>query len=351
MTALLQEMDGFGARQSQVNVMAATNLPEGLDAAVLRRFDQRIFVDVPDRVARLELLKIALRENYNWPHPLDLTAEEQEQEAADDKSNECWIENIAVFSGGDTHASLRAKFGSDKRFAPLLSKMRGWTEPIRLTDSISKSQVRGEKKDAGFLQRLADATTWKQDQSFMDLIGQLLGPNPNKGTAKENVPQRSGIEVSDMGIEQYGFTASDVTKIVSNAVLKAGFRMLTAIQASTKANGITQASSTQYAQHVEVKDRVLDRKESFWVLIPQDLREKGGFLPAECAKRIIPSSGVDIKELVLLGNVLNQGQIAESSVVSFDIRPSDLLAAIAEFRPSVKSCAYERLFETQSDNC
>lgn len=56
---LLVEMDGFDNRQAVV-VVAATNRPDGLDAALLRpgRFDRRVTVDRPDWTGRLAILKI-----------------------------------------------------------------------------------------------------------------------------------------------------------------------------------------------------------------------------------------------------------------------------------------------------
>ncbi len=56
---LLAEMDGFGAN-TPVIVLAATNRPETLDAALLRagRFDRQVLVDKPDFAGRLAILKV-----------------------------------------------------------------------------------------------------------------------------------------------------------------------------------------------------------------------------------------------------------------------------------------------------
>ncbi|MEA3419981.1 MAG: ATP-dependent zinc metalloprotease FtsH [Campylobacterota bacterium] len=56
---LLAEMDGFGTN-TPVIVLAATNRPEVLDAALLRagRFDRQVLVDKPDYEGRLEILKV-----------------------------------------------------------------------------------------------------------------------------------------------------------------------------------------------------------------------------------------------------------------------------------------------------
>ncbi|SFV01172.1 AAA family ATPase [Alicyclobacillus macrosporangiidus] len=58
---LLTEMDGMSTTQTpMVLVMAATNRPDMLDAALLRpgRFDRQIKVDLPDKEGRLHILRI-----------------------------------------------------------------------------------------------------------------------------------------------------------------------------------------------------------------------------------------------------------------------------------------------------
>ena len=57
---LLAEMDGFSSDNSPVIVLAATNRPEVLDAALLRpgRFDRQVLVDKPDYKGRIDILKV-----------------------------------------------------------------------------------------------------------------------------------------------------------------------------------------------------------------------------------------------------------------------------------------------------
>ena len=57
---LLTEMDGFNASDKPVIVLAATNQPETLDAALLRpgRFDRQVLVDRPDLSGRRTILEI-----------------------------------------------------------------------------------------------------------------------------------------------------------------------------------------------------------------------------------------------------------------------------------------------------
>jgi cell division protease FtsH len=56
---ILAEMDGFSGHEAVI-VLAATNRPDVLDPALLRpgRFDRHITLDLPDRKARIDILKV-----------------------------------------------------------------------------------------------------------------------------------------------------------------------------------------------------------------------------------------------------------------------------------------------------
>jgi transitional endoplasmic reticulum ATPase len=59
---ILQEMDGFERTTSNILFMGATNVPWNLDPAVMRpgRFDEKIYVPLPDRAARRAMLEMYL---------------------------------------------------------------------------------------------------------------------------------------------------------------------------------------------------------------------------------------------------------------------------------------------------
>jgi cell division protease FtsH len=63
LNALLVEMDGFNTQEGVI-IIAATNRPDVLDAALLRpgRFDRQIVIDMPDLIGREEILKVHARE-------------------------------------------------------------------------------------------------------------------------------------------------------------------------------------------------------------------------------------------------------------------------------------------------
>jgi proteasome regulatory subunit len=79
---LLAEMDGFSPR-GDIRLIAATNRPDILDPAMLRpgRFDRLIEVPLPDKEARLEILKIHSR-NMNVDPEVDFTVLAEQSDLA-----------------------------------------------------------------------------------------------------------------------------------------------------------------------------------------------------------------------------------------------------------------------------
>lgn len=57
-TEFLVQMQGVGAKNDNVLVLGATNLPWCIDSAIRRRFERRIYIPLPDEVARRELFKM-----------------------------------------------------------------------------------------------------------------------------------------------------------------------------------------------------------------------------------------------------------------------------------------------------
>lgn len=95
LTAFLAEMDGFANDPSKpVFVLAATNFDaepgseRSLDSALMRRFDRRIYIDLPSKADRIKFLKMKRERN----HAIQLTDEQ--------------IDNIAMRSTGMSLAEL-----------------------------------------------------------------------------------------------------------------------------------------------------------------------------------------------------------------------------------------------------
>jgi len=60
-TQLLTELDGAKKSDRHVFLLAATNLPEQVDPAILSRFDQKVEIPLPDADQRRQLFEIAIR--------------------------------------------------------------------------------------------------------------------------------------------------------------------------------------------------------------------------------------------------------------------------------------------------
>ena len=72
-TEFLVQMQGVGSKEGKILVLGATNFPWGLDPAMRRRFQKRIYIPLPDYEARLYMLKRKLKKQPNslQPHEFD----------------------------------------------------------------------------------------------------------------------------------------------------------------------------------------------------------------------------------------------------------------------------------------
>ena len=134
--ALLNEMDGFSTNPSKpVFVLAATNFDaqygqkSALDAAVLRRFDRRIFVDLPDRDDRKKYITERLSKSRQ-------------------KLDEAVIENFSMRSIGMSLAELSSVID----FALRTMIMKGET---KLTENMLD--------EAFETYRFGEKTEWKEE--------------------------------------------------------------------------------------------------------------------------------------------------------------------------------------------
>ena len=59
-TELLVQMDGVGKDTRGVLILGATNIPWQLDAAIRRRFQRRVHINLPDTTARMKMFEISV---------------------------------------------------------------------------------------------------------------------------------------------------------------------------------------------------------------------------------------------------------------------------------------------------
>lgn len=91
-TEFLVQMQGVGKDDEGILVLGATNIPWGLDPAIRRRFERRIYIPLPDYEGRLFLVKHNLK---NTPHTIT------------EKDVEVIAQKIDGFSGSDVSIFIR----------------------------------------------------------------------------------------------------------------------------------------------------------------------------------------------------------------------------------------------------
>lgn len=73
MTEFLVQMQGVGKGEDGVLVLGATNIPWGIDSAMRRRFEKRVYIALPETAARRAMFGIHIGDTDN-----DLTSEDKE---------------------------------------------------------------------------------------------------------------------------------------------------------------------------------------------------------------------------------------------------------------------------------
>ena len=68
-------MQGVGHDDEGILVLGATNIPWDLDPAVRRRFQKKIYIPLPEKIARVTLFKLQLGKD----NPSSITEEEIEE--------------------------------------------------------------------------------------------------------------------------------------------------------------------------------------------------------------------------------------------------------------------------------
>ncbi|MBA3301011.1 MAG: ATP-dependent zinc metalloprotease FtsH [Thermoleophilaceae bacterium] len=109
---LLVEMDGFGTT-SEVVVIAASNLLEKLDPALLRpgRFDRQIFVSPPDLTGRERILEVHSEDKPLHEVDLELVARQTSGLTGADLANIC--NEAAIFAGRENRDVVLMKDFND----------------------------------------------------------------------------------------------------------------------------------------------------------------------------------------------------------------------------------------------
>lgn len=190
--ALLQAMDGI-IKSPKVSVIAATNYPWDIDDAVLRRLSARVFVDLPDAAARKWLVESVLAENYG--NPLQPLKERRKEYA---KSPKVVITDVY---------ELMNEYGFGCEPHSKEEKLR-WKEGKKIVTSPYVNSIASDKYISG--------------------IDVHLGPTEEGKTVIEKIKSGEYVNPEDYKGQDpiFGYSASDIIKMMNIAVQSASFEAL-----------------------------------------------------------------------------------------------------------------------------
>ena len=193
---LLQAMDGIKSNPN-VSVLAATNYPWSLDDAILRRFTTRIFVDLPDPIAIEFLVRQELADVYSNPN-----ATRQQK-----------------------MASIRNKSGRYIQDAQYIKNIRIY------------GAYRPDVQAAGYFSAAKSTDRPVDDEYITKLVG-LFGPTAVGKKIIDEVKSGKDVKSDDPRLDTpthiFGFSPSDITKIIQEAVKHAAVRALQEERAEKK---------------------------------------------------------------------------------------------------------------------
>ena len=193
--ALLVAMDGFFSSK-KVAVLGATNTPWNLDEGVLRRFDERIFLDLPTLAARIGIILDSIvkyfappwirdKKEHTWTNGVPKTP----NAAKDEKTIYDAMLNTTNYAGAS-----EATWGA--------------------FNSLSEGDVRifivnGVPQPP---EKILNSTTIRD---ILLEIAQLMGPRPSE---KDKMTGRTDpLEYHSKAVSRFGYNASDISKVIKKA--------------------------------------------------------------------------------------------------------------------------------------
>lgn len=217
-TTLLQQMDGFKSN-ANVLVMAATNYPWQLDTAFLRRFTARVFVDLPDFIARAEIVADYIIAKYCKSKELDL-----------DRLLTLNIFIPKTRSGfSETFTKYKKDIDLEVSIDNYITQIYNKKNILEFTDSYLSSQQKYAcilaSKIIKIFQKnkmeIKQQQRWIERQKnnlvvlaeFLFFISDITGPSPTSLIdGKLITPER---RTSKLAMSKYGYSPSDLEKVVS----------------------------------------------------------------------------------------------------------------------------------------
>ena len=205
MNQFLQEMDGITS-SSKVVVLAATNYPQKLDRGIIRRFDSAVFIDLPDFLARMSIVLNSLAAAYLPPDH-----DANQRKVMWDSVNNRWkphgIEQTIMQSF--------STYGHVRRIVPKVQPSG--------SGFLSRAWSFGKKTET-------DAETEMEEVVFftMNDVVRLVRQTGPRVEAEEKMSSRRGRrdEFSNDALSKYGYSASDLVKVVDSAIALSAQRVI-----------------------------------------------------------------------------------------------------------------------------
>lgn len=278
--ALLQAMDGMKELKN-VSVIAATNYPWTIDEAVLRRFSARIFVDLPDGDAREWLIREAISKNYSLP------------------SKPMKSRSKNLIRSYDASTGFVAEW-DESAFATIHEYgNRYCSKDVEAGWFGGSSQIEDTRVTSEYIEEVIRDKTGPNDEA-RKLKDRIAGIG---GKAGEYVdPDTIDDETTSIS---FGYSASDVSKMMTIAVQDASFRALNGGFAEQKIG-----------------------RETYYVAVPKD---------DNFAKYAAIPEVVEDTKLKLLTKK------QKLKTVNFSLCQEDIERAITKYPPTVRTTMYIKL--------
>lgn len=215
LTTLLQKMDGMKS-EDNVIIMAATNIPWDLDPAFVRRFSASVFVDLPDFLARVDLLINTFIDKYE-KHS-DVRRLLSFVVVPDDEDSDEWQKISKYEITGDDGPTKRVLETISRMYSTLeksdkrkLSSSQQYAAVVmhRIKELVSTKNIKVDW-DVWMKERVTHYITFV---NFIFYIADLMGPSAK--VLKKFSGGTLGKRAIPKPKTKYGYSASDITKIVS----------------------------------------------------------------------------------------------------------------------------------------
>jgi SpoVK/Ycf46/Vps4 family AAA+-type ATPase len=292
--ALLVAMDGFFSSTS-VSVLGATNTPWTIDAGVLRRFDERIFLDLPTLSARIGIILDSIvkyfapvwlkeKREHTWANgvPRRPNAAQGEQTIYDAMLNSSNYSGLSSI----TWNAFNALAEGNQRVLTVNGKSR---PPEKV---------------------LTGSTT----RDIILEVARMMGPRPSE-KAKMASRSQEALEFYDKATSTFGYNASDIAKVIKKASMIASSKAL-------------------YEPNVY---------EAYWRPVPDQLYPED--LPQEARGYYYPVFPKEVNDEVDAPLEVAIRRAGRPKLVNFTLSMEDIKEAMDQIGSSVRDEDYLRLLE------